>query len=109
MKVALLNLTRDEINGAVSHRVESQHDAALNLGLDPQGIDSKTAIDHADDAIDGESAIAGNRHFDRLCDGGDRLNPSRHTASPSDRQRLVPVCGFFESQEYLVHSVVISG
>ena len=97
MKVALLDLAIYQIDPAVSHRVESQHDAALNLSLDSQGIDSKAAIDHADHAINGEGAIKGDRHFDRLCDVGHRVDPSCHAAPPSGCQGLIPVRGFFES------------
>ena len=109
MKVALLNLTINQVDCAVSHRVEPKHDATLDLRFDAQRIDGKAAIDHTDHAIDGEGAILLNSHFDRLRDWRDRIDPSGHAAATTSRQGLIPTGDVFEPKEQLMHPVVVAG
>ena len=66
MEVTLLHFTIDDVDVAEGHASQSVSQTALHLALDTERIHREPTVHHADNAINGEITILGNRHLDRL-------------------------------------------
>ena len=89
MKVTLQHFPLLDVDGAHCGRIEAEHDAAMDLRLNPKRVNRKPAIDHTDDPIYGVLAVIGHGDFNGIRNGGYRVNargdPSPLFVRPSAR------------------------
>ena len=91
MKVALQHFPLLDVDGAHCGRIEAEHDAAMDLRLNPKRVNRKPAINHTDDSIYGVLAVIGHGDFNGIRNGGYRVNARGDPSPPFVRPLARPI------------------
>ena len=109
MKITLLHFTVNNIDIAECRAAQTKCNATFYLTFDTEWVNRKTAIQYADDAVNGEITVIRNTDLHSLRNRRHRVDSRRHAATPPCSERLVPLAFFTQHLEDTIHPRVIFG